>query len=318
MRQAGRYQPEYRAIRKNYSLLEICARPEVCAEVTRLPIEQLGVDAAILFSDITLPMGAMGMDFDIVEGRGPVFHQPIRSAEDVGRVTELNAGDSLGYVGETIGILKGTLTVPLIGFCGAPFTLASYMIEGGPSKNYYLTKAFMYNQPDAWHQLMQRLAIDMGRYLVWQAGQGADALQVFDSWIGQLGSADYARYIAPHMRTLFSEAKKGGVPLIHFGVVTSHLLPQMLEVGPDVMGIDWRIPLTEARELLGHNVPLQGNLDPALLLADWPVIEREVRRIIGEAGDGGNHIFNLGHGIMPQAEISTLRRITDLVHNLTA
>jgi uroporphyrinogen decarboxylase len=314
MRQAGRYQPEYREVRKKYSLLEICRLPEVCAEVTILPVEQLNVDAAILFSDITLPLGPMGVDFDIVENVGPVIHNPVREAKDVERLIAFDANESLPYVGETLEILKNELQVPLIGFCGAPFTLASYIIEGGPSKNYLKTKTFMYSEPVAWHKLMEKLATEMAKYLRYQVSKGATALQVFDSWVGQLGIEDYTEYVYPHMQNMFGALKDINVPLIHFGVVNGHLLELMKDCGATVVGLDWRVRIDESWKILKHEVAIQGNLDPALLTAPDKIIEARCKHILSQV-DRPGFIFNLGHGIMPQAKPEKLKLIVDIVHD---
>ena len=313
MRQAGRYQPEYREVRKKFSLLEICRHPEVCAQVTILPVEQLKVDAAILFSDITLPIGPMGIDFDIVENVGPVIHNPVREAKDVDRIIAFNAEESLPYVGETIEILKRELNVPLIGFVGAPFTLASYIIEGGPSKSYLKTKSFMYSQPVAWHKLMDKLSTEMAKYLRYQVSKGAAAIQVFDSWVGNLGIEDYREYVYPHMVNMFSALKDLNVPLIHFGVVSGHLLEMMKDCGATVVGLDWRVRVDESWKKLNYEVAVQGNLDPAVLVAPGEIVDKKCNQIL-EQIDRPGFIFNLGHGIMPQAEFDTLKRIVDLVH----
>ncbi len=314
MRQAGRYQPEYREIRKKYSLLDICREPDVCTQVTLLPVQQLGVDAAILFSDITLPLEPMGVDFDIVEGVGPVIHNPIVHASDVDKLTMFNGAESLPYVGQTIKQLVKELHVPLIGFTGAPFTLASYMIEGGPSKSFTKTKSFMYYQPEAWHKLMEKLAKAMADYLIYQVSSGATAIQVFDSWVGNLGIEDYREYVYPHMQTMFGALQGLNVPLIHFGVVIGHLLTMMKDCGSTVVGLDWRVRVDESWKLLNYKVAVQGNLDPAAILAPWPVLEKKLVHIL-EQVDRPGFIFNLGHGIMPQADGDILKRITDFVHN---
>lgn len=314
MRQAGRYQPEYREIRKKYSLIEICKHPDVCAEVTILPVQQLGVDAAILFSDITLPLGPMGIPFDIVENVGPVIHTPIRTPEDVERVHHFSGEESLPYVGETLKILKRELNVPTIGFIGAPFTLASYMIEGGPSKNYSKTKGFMYNHPQAWHKLMDKLTVAMIDYLKYQHQSGAEALQVFDSWVGNLGIEDYKEYVFPHMQKLFTSLQSLNVPLIHFGVVTGHLLEMMKDCGASVVGLDWRVRVDESWKRLNYEVAVQGNLDPSAIIAPWNVIEQKCKFILDQV-DRPGFIFNLGHGIMPQTDGDILKRIVDYVHN---
>jgi len=313
MRQAGRYQPEYREIRKKYSLLDICRNPDVCTEVTLLPVAQLGVDAAILFSDITLPLEPMGVDFDIVEGTGPVIHNPIITAADVERLRFFKGEESLPYVGQTIKNLVSSLKVPLIGFVGAPFTLASYMIEGGPSKSFYKTKSFMYHQPLVWHKLMDKLAVSMSDYLMYQVSCGAQAVQVFDSWVGNLSIEDYREYVYPHMVKMFGSLASLNVPLIHFGVVSGHLLDMMKDCGSTVVGLDWRVRIDESWKKLNYEVAIQGNLDPAAILAPWEVLEKKCAQILQQV-DRPGFIFNLGHGIMPQAEVATMKRITDYVH----
>ncbi len=314
MRQAGRYQPEYREIRKAYSLLDICRNPEVCTEVTLLPVQQLGVDAAILFSDIMLPLEPMGIDFDIVEGIGPVIHNPVVRASDIDRLTLFHAEESLPFVGQTIKQLVNELHVPLIGFTGAPFTLASYIIEGGPSKSFTKTKSFMYHQPEAWHKLMAKLAKAMSDYLIYQVSCGAQAIQVFDSWVGNLGIEDYHEYVYPHMQAMFGALKHLNVPLIHFGVVSGHLLEMMKDCGSTVVGLDWRVRVDESWKKLKYEVAIQGNLDPAAILAPWPVLEKKCTQILEQVHRPG-FIFNLGHGIIPQADGSVLKEITDFVHN---
>jgi uroporphyrinogen decarboxylase len=314
MRQAGRYQPEYREIRKSYSLVEVCKNPRICADVTLLPVKQLDADAAILFSDIMIPLIQMNIDFEIKEGIGPVIANPFATTNDLDSVHEIESFEKIEFVGEATRILKSELTVPLIGFCGAPFTLASYIIEGGPSKNYYKTKAMMYNQPFLWESLMKRLAISMGRYLRYQLENGASAIQIFDSWVGSLSVSDYKTYIYPYMQLLFEELQSFDVPKILFGVNCNHLLSLQKESGANGIGLDWRGSFKEARQLLGLEITLQGNLDPALLLADWYIIEKQIDRILEEKLDH-RFIFNLGHGIMPQASIDTLRKISDYVHS---
>lgn len=314
MRQAGRYQPEYREIRKKYSLLDICREPDICTQVTLLPVQQLGVDAAILFSDITLPLEPMGVDFDIVEGIGPVIHNPIVTEADVDRISLFHGHESLPYVGQTIKQLVKELQVPLIGFTGAPFTLASYMIEGGPSKSFTKTKSFMYYQPQAWHKLMEKLATAMADYLKYQVSCGAAAIQVFDSWVGNLGIEDYRDYVYPHMQTMFGALKGLNVPLIHFGVVSGHLLEMMKDCGSTAVGLDWRVRIDESWKKLKYEVAVQGNLDPAAILAPWPILEKKCNQILDQI-DRPGFIFNLGHGIMPQADGDVLKRITDFVHN---
>lgn len=317
MRQAGRYQPEYREIRKNNSLLEICRQPELCAHVTTLPVEQLGVDAGILFSDITLPLEPMGIRFEIKEGVGPVIFNPIATEHDVDSLRPVDAERNIDYVGETIGILSRDLPVPLIGFVGAPFTLASYMIEGGPSKNYYNTKRMMYNSPEVWHKLMHFLAVQMGDYLAYQIRKGCAAVQVFDSWVGSLSIADYEQYIFPHMETLFSRLTDYLVPKIHFGVNTAHLLHKMETCGATVVGLDWRTSVGFANSVLSKGTVTQGNIDPALLLAPWDIVQKRIDELLQDVSKRP-HIFNLGHGIMPQATSERLRKITQYVHEQTS
>lgn len=312
MRQAGRYQKSYQEIRKRYSLPEIVKNPEVCAQVTLLPVEELGVDAAILFADITTPLYGMGVELDLVEGKGPVIHHPIRDRKGVEALRPLEPEEAVPFVLETIRLLKRELRVPLIGFAGAPFTLASYLVEGGPSRHFKEVKAFMYREEALWHHLMERLTLAMARYLKAQAEAGADLLQVFDSWVGALGPADYRRYVKPHMTRLFQELKPLGVPVIHFGVGTMGLLRDMAEAGGDVIGLDHHTPLPWAREALGET-PVQGNLDPVVLFAPQEVIRREVERILGENAGRPGHIFNLGHGILPGTPVENVRYVVELL-----
>jgi uroporphyrinogen decarboxylase len=314
MRQAGRYQPEYRTIKKQHTLAEIVERPELCAEVALLPVSQLGVDAAILFSDITTPMNAMGADFEIRDGIGPCLESPFRSSSDLDRLSLPRFEDVLSHVGETIGLLRERLEIPLIGFSGAPYTLASYLVEGGPSKHYAQVKGLMYGDSSMWHRLMEILAGAMAEYLKFQAGAGAQALQIFDSWAGTLGKHDYEAYVAPHMQGLVEEVRRGtDVPLVHFGTNTGHLLEAISATGYDVIGVDWRISLAEARKRIPDSIAIQGNLDPTLLLAPWPELEKNAERILAEAPARG-FIFNLGHGVLPPTPVDTLRRLTELVH----
>ncbi|HEU5139806.1 MAG TPA: uroporphyrinogen decarboxylase [Bacillales bacterium] len=318
MRQAGRYQPEYRKIRESYSLFEITHRPEVCAKVTRLPVEQLGVDAAILFADIMTPLVPIGVDVEIKSGIGPVIDNPIQSISDVNKLGELDPVKDVPFVTETVGLLNEQLNVPLIGFAGAPFTLASYMIEGGPSKNYHLTKAFMYAQPEAWQALMKKLGNLTITYLKAQIAAGASAVQIFDSWVGALNSEDYQTYIVPVMKRIFNELKKDtDVPVIYFGVGAGHLLEEWNVLDVDVIGLDWRTSIRNARER-GVEKPVQGNLDPSMLLAPWDLIKPKVKAILDEGTEQPGFIFNLGHGVFPQVEADTLKRLTDYVHEYSA
>ncbi|WP_181519708.1 uroporphyrinogen decarboxylase [Anoxybacillus ayderensis] len=319
MRQAGRSQPEYRALKEKYSLFEITHQPELCAYVTRLPVEQYNVDAAILYKDIMSPLPAIGVDVDIKAGIGPVIANPIRSLADVERLGEIDPEHDVPYVLETIRILtKEQLTVPLIGFAGAPFTLASYMIEGGPSKNYNKTKAFMYAEPKAWFALMDKLADMTIRYVKAQIRAGASAIQIFDSWVGAVNVADYRQFIKPTMERIFTALRDENVPLIMFGVGASHLAKEWHDLPLDVVGLDWRLPIREAKEM-GLTKALQGNLDPAVLLAPWEVIEARVKQILDEgmAHEGG-YVFNLGHGIFPQIQPETLKRLTAFIHEYSA
>lgn len=319
MRQAGRSQPEYRALKEKYSLFEITHQPELCAYVTRLPVEQYNVDAAILYKDIMSPLPAIGVDVDIRAGIGPVIDNPIRSLADVERLGEIDPESDVPYVLETIRLLtKEQLTVPLIGFAGAPFTLASYMIEGGPSKNYNKTKAFMYAEPKAWFALMDKLADMTIRYVKAQIRAGASAVQIFDSWVGAVNVADYRQFIKPTMERIFTALRDENVPLIMFGVGASHLAKEWHDLPLDVVGLDWRLSIREAREM-GLTKALQGNLDPAVLLAPWEVIEARVKQILDEgmAHEGG-YVFNLGHGIFPQIKPETLKRLTAFIHDYSA
>ncbi|MGG3999468.1 uroporphyrinogen decarboxylase [Anoxybacillus kestanbolensis] len=319
MRQAGRSQPEYRALKEKYSLFEITHQPELCAYVTRLPVEQYNVDAAILYKDIMSPLPAIGVDVDIKAGTGPVIDNPIRSLADVERLGEIDPENDVPYVLETIRLLtKEQLTVPLIGFAGAPFTLASYMIEGGPSKNYNKTKAFMYAEPKAWFALMDKLADMTIRYVKAQIRAGASAIQIFDSWVGAVNVSDYRQFIKPTMERIFTALRDEHVPLIMFGVGASHLAKEWHDLPLDVVGLDWRLSIREAREM-GLTKALQGNLDPAVLLTPWEVIEARVKQILDEgmAHEGG-YVFNLGHGIFPQIKPETLKRLTAFIHDYSA
>ncbi|MEZ0347041.1 MAG: uroporphyrinogen decarboxylase [Thermus sp.] len=317
MRQAGRYQKSYRTLRERYTLPEIVRQPELAAQVTLSPVEELGVDAAILFADITTPLYGMGVDLELVEGKGPVIHRPIRDEKGVEALLPLEPEEAVPFVLQTIRILKRVLKVPLIGFAGAPFTLASYLVEGGPSRHFLQVKAFMYREEALWHRLMERLTEAMARYLKAQKEAGADLLQIFDSWVGALSPADYRRYVKPHMARLFQALKPLGVPVIHFGVGTMGLLKDMREAGGEVLGLDHHTPLPWAREVLGR-VPVQGNLDPVLLFAPKEVLQREVLRILAENGGRPGHIFNLGHGILPKTPEENVRYVVELLKEVAA
>jgi uroporphyrinogen decarboxylase len=318
MRQAGRSQPEYRALKEKYSLFEITHQPELCAYVTRLPVEQYNVDAAILYKDIMSPLPAIGVDVDIKAGIGPVISNPIRSLADVEKLGEIHPEEDVPYVLETIKLLTTEqLNVPLIGFAGAPFTLASYMIEGGPSKNYNKTKAFMYAEPKAWFALMDKLADMTIRYVKAQIHAGARAIQIFDSWVGAVNVQDYRYFIKPTMERIFSALREENVPLIMFGVGASHLAKEWNDLPLDVVGLDWRLSIKEAREM-GITKAVQGNLDPAVLLAPWEVIEERVKEILDQGMEHQGYIFNLGHGIFPQIQPETLKRLTAFIHEYTS
>lgn len=318
MRQAGRYQPEYREIRKKYSLLEICNIPELCAEVTILPVQQLGVDAAILFSDIMVPLGPMGVKYDIIEKRGPVLDTPYRTADDINSLRPLQPEEDLPYVLETIKILSRELKVPLIGFTGAPFTLASYMVEGGPSRNYIRTKQLMYSHPDVWNNLMEKLGQMVVTYLYAQVEAGAKAVQIFDSWVGALSPGDYMKYVYPTMERIFTQLKDLKAPKIYFGVGSGELLPLWKDLDTDVIGLDWRVSIPEGRKRIGDRYAIQGNLDPTLLLAPWPVLENRAKEIIDEGLQKPGFVFNLGHGIFPEVPGEMLKRLTDFIHDYSA
>jgi uroporphyrinogen decarboxylase len=316
MRQAGRSLPEYRALRVGVGMLDACMRPDLVTEITLQPVRRHGVDAAILFSDIVLPLKAAGVDLDIVAGVGPVVAAPVRTAADVAALPVLDAG-AIGFIDEAVRSLVGELgATPLIGFAGAPFTLASYLVEGGPSKDHARTKALMHGDPDLWHALLGHLAGLTTTFLQVQAAAGASALQLFDSWAGALSAADYTRFVLPHSRAVLGALAGTGLPLVHFGVGTGELLALMGEAGADVVGVDWRVPLDEASRRVGPQRAVQGNLDPALLLADWPVLEHEVRRVLAEGAAAPGHVFNLGHGVPPDTDPGVLTRVVELVHSV--
>lgn len=318
MRQAGRSQPEYRKLKEKYSLFEITHQPELCAYVTRLPVEQYDVDAAILYKDIMTPLPAIGVDVEIKSGIGPVISNPIKSVKDVEKLGELNPDEDIPYVLDTIKLLTTEqLSVPLIGFSGAPFTIASYMIEGGPSKNYNKTKAFMYSEPVAWFALMDKLADMIIIYVKSQIKAGVKAVQIFDSWVGALNVEDYRVFIKPIMTRIFSSLREENVPLIMFGVGASHLAMEWNDLPIDVVGLDWRLPITEARQM-GIQKTVQGNLDPALLLSSWDVIEERTKRILDQGMEQDGYIFNLGHGVFPSVNPETLKRLTAFIHEYSS
>lgn len=315
MRQAGRVLPEYRAVREGLSLLDICRRPDVCTEVTLQPVRRFGVDAAILFADIMHPLLGAGVELDIVDGVGPVIHTPVRSKAEVDKLRPLVPERDLAFVLDTIRLVKTELghATPLIGFTGAPFTLAAYLVEGRASREFTRTKAMMYAEPALWNDLMTRLADMVIAFLKSQVAAGVDALQLFDSWVGCLSPNDYARYVQPHSRRIFAALESSGVPLIHFGVNTATLLPLMKDDGATVIGADWRIPLDKAWEIIGDDRGIQGNLDPTVLLAPASVIDREVADVLRRAGGRPGHIFNLGHGLLPVTPIAGIERAIDAV-----
>ncbi len=314
MRQAGRYMPEYRAVRKQYSLIEICKQPKVAAEVTITAAEILGVDAAIIFADLLLPLEVMGLPFHFSAGEGPVIEKPVRAQEDVTRLRTDRAAD-LGYVSEAVGLVSRHFNtrLPVIGFCGAPFTLASYMIEGGGSRNYVHAKKMMYSSPETWEELLGKLVAVTSEYAAEQVRAGADAIQIFDSWVGCLSVEDYRRYVLPRTTELMKKLQATGAPVIYFGTDTATLLPSMQETGADVLGLDWRIPLDEGWSRLGNKKAVQGNLDPVLLFAGWPELRSRAEDILRRAGGRPGHIFNLGHGILPETPVENVKALVKLV-----
>jgi uroporphyrinogen decarboxylase len=315
MRQAGRSLPEYRALRGEGSILDAVRQPELAAELTLQPVRRYGVDSAILFSDIMVPVAAIGFGVDIKPGVGPVVTRPFRSGADLDRLRPLFPDQDTPWVQETVGILVKELTVPLIGFAGAPFTVASYLIEGGPSRDYARTKALMYADTLTWSALLDRLA-DVALAALWaQVAAGAQAVQLFDSWAGALSPEDYRRYVLPASTKVFAGLAGLEIPRIHFGVGTGELLGLMSEAGADVVGVDWRVPMNEARRRVGPNTAVQGNLDPAVCLAPWNVVADRARAVLTAAGPEPGHIFNLGHGVLPGTNPDVLSRLVELVHN---
>ncbi len=316
MRQAGRYMADYRSLRERYSLLDICREPELAVAVTLQPVEVIEVDAAIVFSDLLLPFAPMGLDFDFVKGEGPSIAHPIRHASDVKRLRTFEPRQALGHVLTTIRLLRRELEqrVPLIGFGGAPFTMAAYAIEGGPSTTYARTKAFMYAQPAAWHELCTRFATLMADYLRAQVEAGAQAIQVFDSWAGQLSRGDYREFALPHSKHIFDSLSDLNVPLIHFGVGTAAILPDLAEAGGNVIGVDWRLPLDEAWTRLGTDRGIQGNLDPTLLLGHHDRLFAAADDVLRRAGGRPGHIFNLGHGVLPMTPLEHVQALARHVH----
>lgn len=320
MRQAGRYMPEYRRLRERHSFLEMTKTPELAAEVTLQPIEAFPLDAAILYSDILLPLEPMGAELEFAAGEGPVIHNPVRSGTDIAALKLVDPAEELRFVGDAIRLVKASLPshIPLIGFAGAPFTLASYLIEGGASRTFVQTKKLMVHAPRAWHQLMEKLAEVVARHLKAQVAAGVDAVQVFDSWVGCLSPADYADHVLPHSRAVFQALQGCGVPRIHFGTDTATLLPLLKAAGGDVIGVDWRMELREAWKRLGPDVAIQGNLDPAALFAPLDELERRVAYVLEQAEGRAGHIFNLGHGILVGTPVENVRAAVEMVHRLSA
>jgi uroporphyrinogen decarboxylase len=317
MRQAGRYMPEYRALRQKHTLLELCKTPELALEVTLQPL-RYGMDAAILFADILLPLEPMGAPFEFAKGEGPVIHAPVRDRAAIDRLRVFEPEDGLGYVLEAIRLIRRELDgkTPLIGFAGAPFTIASYLVEGGKSSDYRLTKQLMWSDPDAWASLMGKISEVVRRYLRAQIAAGAQAVQLFDSWIGALSPVDYRAHVLPHVKHILSDVETAGVPVIHFGTNTGLLLDAQREAGGTVLGVDWRISLAEGWRRIGHDRAIQGNLDPLLLCAPREVVLQRARAILDEAAGRPGHIFNLGHGIIPETPVDNVKAVIDLVHSI--
>ena len=317
MRQAGRYMPEYRAVRAKTTFLELCKNPSLAAEVTVTAAERLGVDAAIIFADILLILEPMGVELEFADGEGPVIHNPVRQASDVDRLRQLEDAGALEFVNEAIRQTRAALKpdIPLIGFSGAPFTLASYLTEGGGSKNYVHTKRLMYNDRGAWHAMMSLIAASLVKYLNAQIEAGAQAVQLFDSWVGCLSPDDYREFVLPHTRAVI-EGIKPGAPVIHFGTGTAALLELMRDAGGDVIGLDWRVRLDHGWERVGHDVAVMGNLDPVALFADREVLRAQAKRVLDQAEKRPGHIFNLGHGILPETPVENVIALVDYVHGV--
>ena len=317
MRQAGRSLPEYRKIRKRHDLFEVCRRPELCAEVTLQPVRAHDVDAAVMFADIMLPVLGMGIDVELVENVGPIVQDPIRTAADVERLAVPDPRESVPFILEAVGLVRAELPAEkgVIGFCGGPFTVAGYLIEGKPTRDFVATKSCMYGSPEVWHALMDKLADTFAAYLAATVEAGADVVQLFDSWVGALSVDDYREFVAPYSARVLASVE---VPTIHFGTGTTHLLGDLAAAGGDVIGLDWRVPIERGWELVGEDRGVQGNLDPALLLGPFERVEAAARRILEAVGGRPGHIFNLGHGVLPRTNPSDLRRIVELVHEVTA
>jgi uroporphyrinogen decarboxylase len=320
MRQAGRYMAEYRALREKYTILELIKTPELACEVTLQPINAFDLDAAIIFADILPPLEGMGLDLEFIKGEGPVLHNPIRTADDVERMAIRPPQETLHFTLDAIRLARGALDsrgIPLIGFSGAPFTLAAYAVEGGSSRNHEKVKGLMMGEPDSWHRLMEKLAEVVGHYLLAQAEAGAHVLQLFDSWVGALSPDDYRRYVQPHSRRAIEIARGAGVPIIHFGTDTAGFLEDIRDAGGDVIGVDWRVDLSTAWDRLGQNVTVQGNLDPIALMSPWPELKTRARYVLDQVKGRPGHIFNLGHGILPSTPVDNVKRLVEFVHEYT-
>jgi uroporphyrinogen decarboxylase len=320
MRQAGRFLPEYRKIREKHDIISICKNPELCAKVTTLPVEILGVDAAIMFADIMLPLEGMGVKFRIEDGVGPIIQNPISDARSASSLKTLDPASDVPFVLEAIALARKMLNakVPLIGFCGAPFTIASYLIEGRPTRDFTKVKTLMYRDPKTWHTLMEKLSDSMATYLLAQVKAGAELVQLFDSWVGCLSPQDYRNYVLPYSQRIFKELEDTGVPRIHFGTGTANLLEEMKTAGGDVFGVDWRIPIDVAWERLGYDVGIQGNLDPATLLGDMELVKSVSMDILRRVGGRRGHVFNLGHGMPPEASTENVAELVRFVHDATS
>ncbi len=319
MRQAGRCLAEYRELRKSYDILTMAKTPELCAQVTQMPVKEFGVDGAVLYADIMLPLEGMGVSLEIQPDVGPIIHNPIRSMRDVEALRIIDAGEATPFVMEAIRLVRRELAgkQAVIGFSGAPFTLACYLIEGRPSRDYGIAKSLMYGQPGTWHALMNKLTEVVSRYLVAQVEAGVDVVQVFDSWVGALGPGAYKRFVQPYTQRVFEAVKQTGTPSIHFGTGTASLLELMAQAGGDIISVDWRVNLDDAWARIGHERGIQGNLDPSLLLTSWDVIEEGMRDVLRRADGRPGHIFNLGHGVPADTQPAMLRRLVDAVHEAT-
>jgi len=321
MRQAGRCLAEYRRLRQRYDILTLAKTPELCAEVTLMPVRRFGVDAAVMFADIMLPLEAMGISFEIQPEVGPIIHQPVRTAADVARLRVVDGEEATPYVMEAIRLIRRELAggrAALVGFSGSPFTLACYLIEGRPSRDYAKAKGLMFSEPATWHALMEKLTEQCVRYLRAQVAAGIQVAQLFDSWVGILSPQDYQRYVLPYSQRIFEALGETGVPRIHFGTGAASLLELMAQAGPDIVSVDWRVPLDQAWARIGYDKGIQGNLDPVLVLAPWPRLEEGVRDVLARAAGRPGHIFNLGHGVLPETDPDQLARLVETVHAATA